>query len=279
MTGRFKSKVRNVTLIQYYDPTETSEIEKEEEFYYLLRETVRKVSKKDILIVMGDIIAKVWDNNEGLEQIMGVQGLGEMNDNGERFSDFCAIHDLVIGGTLFPYRRCYKITWVSPDIITENQIDHIAVSRKFRRSLKDVWNRRGEDASSDHHLVTASFQLKIVVSKKKFEPRNGRFDVGKLKDPQIAEGFQLELRNRFQALELEMTEDKDMEEIWTEVKNSFVHVSERQPGFKNHLRRDWMSEHTWRKITHRKEAKGRVNQNSTRRQTAQAHSDYQQIRK
>ena len=51
---------------------------------------------------------------------MGKQGLGVMNDNGERFADFCSLNDLVIGGTIFPH----KATWVSPDGGTENKIDH-----------------------------------------------------------------------------------------------------------------------------------------------------------
>jgi hypothetical protein len=38
--------------------------------------------------------------------------------------DFCARHDLVIGGTIFPHKDCHKVTWVSPDNKTENQIEH-----------------------------------------------------------------------------------------------------------------------------------------------------------
>jgi hypothetical protein len=41
---------------------------------------------------------------------MGVQGVGEMNENGEMFTNFCANYDFVIGGTLFPHKTCHKIT-------------------------------------------------------------------------------------------------------------------------------------------------------------------------
>jgi endonuclease/exonuclease/phosphatase (EEP) superfamily protein YafD len=93
---------------------------------------------------------------------MEVQGIGEMNENGEMLTNFCANYDLVIGGTLFPQKTCHKITWVSPDHNTENQIDHIDLSRKFRRSLTDVRNNRGADINSDHHFVVADFQMRIV---------------------------------------------------------------------------------------------------------------------
>ncbi|XP_052212089.1 uncharacterized protein LOC127831138 [Dreissena polymorpha] len=69
---------------------------------------------------------------------MGKQGLGEMNDNGDRFADLCATSNLVIGGSVFHHRRIHKATWVSPNLSTENQINHLCIARSFRRSLQDV---------------------------------------------------------------------------------------------------------------------------------------------
>ena len=82
---------------------------------------------------------------------MGRHGLGEINENGELFVDTCAQFDLVIGGSIFPHRQIHKATWVSPDHVTTNQIDHICISKKFRRSLLDVRVKRGADVASDHH--------------------------------------------------------------------------------------------------------------------------------
>ena len=52
----------------------------------------------------------------------------------------------------FPTQEGTKVTWVSPDSRTENKIDHICVSSKFRRSVLDVRVKRGADVASDHHL-------------------------------------------------------------------------------------------------------------------------------
>ena len=51
-------------------------------------------------------------------------------------------------------------TLVSPDQRTHNQINHICIGQKFRRSIfPDVRVKRGADAASDHHLVIWKLEL------------------------------------------------------------------------------------------------------------------------
>ena len=89
---------------------------------------------------------------------MGQHELGVMNDNEERLADLCALSKLVLGGSVFPHRRIHKVTWLSPDQSTENQVDHFCISKKFRRS---VGVKRAADVASDHHLVIANLKLKL----------------------------------------------------------------------------------------------------------------------
>ena len=70
---------------------------------------------KDITILMGDFNAKIGMDNTGYEDIMGTHGLGQMNENGERFADLCALNQLVIGGSIFPHKRIHKATCISPN--------------------------------------------------------------------------------------------------------------------------------------------------------------------
>jgi exonuclease III len=102
INAHFKAKVRNVSIVQCYVPTEISEIETKKQFYQCLNETMKMISRRDIIIVMGNMNAKVGVENEGLEQSMGRHGLGEMNEHGELFTEFCAFQDLVTGVQYFP---------------------------------------------------------------------------------------------------------------------------------------------------------------------------------
>ena len=84
-----------------------------------------------------------------------------MNENGEQFANFCAFNSQFIGRSVFPQKRIHKVTWVLPDGLTENQIDHFCISKRFRRSLEDVKVQRGADVGSDHHFLLEKIKLRL----------------------------------------------------------------------------------------------------------------------
>ena len=118
--ARFYSRFTKTTIIQCYSPTEDADDEDKDEFYTQLQGVLLAVPKHDILLVMGDLNAKVGSDNIGFEHCIGKHGLGTRNDNGERFLDFCMENDLVIGGTIFKHKDIHKQTWNSPDGVTHN---------------------------------------------------------------------------------------------------------------------------------------------------------------
>lgn len=111
---------------------------------------------------MGDWNAKVGERREGEEGAMGKDVLKCVrNDNGERFVAFCATNNLVITSTTFPHKDIHNYTWTSPDGQTRNQINHVVVNSRFKRSVSDTRSYRGADISSDHNLVVAVMQLML----------------------------------------------------------------------------------------------------------------------
>lgn len=274
MWVKFKGKVRNITVFVCYAPTELATQDIKDEFYSSLTRELNKASKRDIKIIIGDLNAKVGNENDGLEHVMGKHGLGERNENGEMFVNLCAEHDLVIGGTLFPHPDCHKVTWVSPDHVTQNQIDHIAISRKFRSSLLDVRNKRGADIWSDHHLILATLRIKVLVNKKKQLCASRKLDIGKLRAPIIREQYCIELRNRYQKLADDGALNAGVENTWKNIRDAIRETGENILGYRNKQKKEWMSEETWEKVSRRKNLKQKYDNSRTRAQKQIAFQEY-----
>ncbi|XP_061176934.1 craniofacial development protein 2-like [Saccostrea echinata] len=199
LSARFHSKFAKLTVVVCYSPTEDKDEEEKDSFYEELQRAIEETPVHDVLLILGDLNAKVGTNNEGKESIMGKYGCGVINNNGSRLVDFCQENKLVIGGTIFQHKNIHKLTWTSPDGHTRNQIDHVLINKRWRGTLQDVRALRGADVGSDHTLVLVKLKLKLRKIKKG-EQRSPQVDVSKLKDPTLMKSFQLEVKNRFTIL-------------------------------------------------------------------------------
>ena len=63
-----------------------------------------------------------------------------------------------IGGTIFLHKNTHKLTWKSPDGRTTNQIDHVIVNNKWRRSLHNVRVSKRADVNSDYYSGTCAIR-------------------------------------------------------------------------------------------------------------------------
>ncbi|VDO71701.1 unnamed protein product [Schistosoma margrebowiei] len=90
--GSFKTKEEGITMnvIQCYASIKDHDEDVRNQFYNRLQSIVEKCPTKDLNILMGDFNAKVEMDNTGYEDIMGRHGLGERNENGERFANLYA---------------------------------------------------------------------------------------------------------------------------------------------------------------------------------------------
>ncbi|VDO54752.1 unnamed protein product [Schistosoma margrebowiei] len=214
---------------------------------------------------MGDLNAKVGIDNTGYEDIMRRHGLGERNENGERFANLCAFNKLVTGGTIFPHKRIHKATWISPDHTTENQIDHICINKKFRRIMEDVRTSIGADIASDHHLAVANLKLKLKKNWTSGQTALQRFNTAFLRDTDRLNEFKIALNNRFQALQdLLKEEETTTEDNWKSIKEVLTSTCQEFLGLKKHHHKEWIAIKTLDKIKERKNKKAAVNISRTR---------------
>ena len=186
-------------MVQAYVPTNDAMDEEKDEFYNQLQNTVSSCNRNDMIEVMGDLNAKVGNNNTNREDVMGKFGVGVMNDNGERLCDFCNTNGFIITGTIFPHKDIHKLTWRSPDGRTVNQIDRVLVNGNIRASISDTRVMRGADVYSNHYLVKTRIRLKLARAQGRKNVRE-RFDVSILQSDEARRKYNIEVRNRFEAL-------------------------------------------------------------------------------
>lgn len=122
-----------------YAPSNEAEERVKDEFYEQLQREVERAPRHDVLFNMGDANAKVGQDDPGWERVIRRQRIGRMNENGKRLAEFCALNDLVIGGTLFKHRDIHKLTWTSPNGRDRNQIDHIIINGRYRREIRNTF--------------------------------------------------------------------------------------------------------------------------------------------
>jgi hypothetical protein len=139
-------------------------------------------------------ILKPTIGNESLHQ--------DNNDNGVRILNFATPKNLVGKSTLFPHLNIHKYTWTSPDGKTHNQIDHILIDRRRYSSIQDVRSFRVADSDTDHYLMVAKVRERLAVSKQAAQKFDGeRFNLRKLNELEVRKQYQIEITNRFAALE------------------------------------------------------------------------------
>ena len=92
---RIHGKPFNLSILPVYAPTSASSEEEIEDFFSDLEDEHKKCGNQDIVIGIGDLNAKVDGEQDPLQEIVGKYGLGERNDGGDLWVDWCATHEQV----------------------------------------------------------------------------------------------------------------------------------------------------------------------------------------
>ena len=115
--------VINITVIQVYAPTSNAEEAEVEWFYEDLQDLLELTPQKDVLLIIGELNAKV--GSQETPGVTGKFGLGVQNEAGQRLIEFCQKNALFIGNTLFQQHKRRLYTWILPNGQYQNQISYI----------------------------------------------------------------------------------------------------------------------------------------------------------
>lgn len=143
-----------IVVIQVHAPTLGTEITEIEEFYRKLNDVMesKKVNKQTKIIIIGDFNSQIGKGKLEEEKIVGPYYYGERNGNGDHLVEFCHENHLKILNTWFKKKTNQRWTWISPNMMTKNQIDYILVDQN-NKNIKDCGTIKKFQCDSDHRIV------------------------------------------------------------------------------------------------------------------------------
>jgi hypothetical protein len=204
---RFYCAPIHITVIAVYSPINpvTKQMSDEnDKFYNDLQDTLNDVSTKDMIIIMGDLNARVGNDQQKRHQHVTRSGIGPFtvdieNENGTRLIDFCEINNIIISNTFFKHKLVHQTSWMHPRNKKWHMIDYTLVNKKFRSSVEDVRMLRGATGTigTDHHLMRVKIKIHLKSRRKNVTSKKINVDSAKLKDEKLLEAFQKDLHDIF----------------------------------------------------------------------------------
>ena len=191
------------TVVVAYAPTNVP-AHKEEccEFFQQLGECLAAVPQHHMVVVLGDLNARIGTDWEELRHVRGPHGAPKTrrphwlgvperlpqrvaaNHNGQLCLAMCAAHGLMVANSRFQHRDDHTASfvnrggryWATPDLVL--------VSSRFASSVRDCRVMpRVIKHNSDHRPVVCTMQLRLRSVHKPRLPHPPRFDISKLSDP------------------------------------------------------------------------------------------------
>ena len=230
---RIKGKPFDISVIQLYAPTADSSEEEIDLFYEQLDEAKRQCKSQDVIIVMGDLNAKV--GNEEIEQVTGRFGLGEMNERGERWASWCKANSQTIMNTRFKHHKRRLWTWRDPGGRIKNQIDFVTINHRFRKAVQNAKTYPGADCNSDHNPVVCNMKVRLRRLKEVSSEAKLQWNLLR-ENKEMKARYSVAVQNRFDVLESESVSK------WEVLKEALVETSrELIPPTKRQQRKEWMN--------------------------------------
>jgi len=215
-----RGRWRNIIVVNVHASSEEKSDEAKDSFYEELEQVFDHFLKYHMKMLLEDFNAKVERENI-FKSTIGQDSLHQdSNDSGVRLVNFATSQSLEVKSTMFPHRNIHKYTWTSPDSKTHKHIDHVLIDRRWHSSALDVRSFRGADCDTDHHLVIAKVRERLAVGKQavqRFDRQ--RFNWRKLNESEVREQYQIEITNRFAALE-NLNNDEDVNRTWENIKEN-----------------------------------------------------------
>nr|XP_014275578.1 uncharacterized protein LOC106680395 [Halyomorpha halys] len=164
-------------------------------------------------MIIGHLNAKIGKEVAFRPTIGRESGHDYCNDNGHRIINFAMEKGLVISSTKFPHKE----TWISPDGLTRNQIDHVLIEVRHASDIRKVRSFRGVDCDTDHHMVKVWYRQMLAMRRCTTLDRVHTYNLEKLLESEVAEGLKNKIRERLR--ENNIVHNTNINDRWKILKN------------------------------------------------------------
>ena len=208
--------------VSAYGPGCEKKEEERNEFWNELASCVEGLSRRNYVVVLGDLNARVGDRE--VEGVIGKFGVPGENESGERLLEMCMERELVVGNSMFKKKRINKYTWIrvaDGRMVDKALMDYVLIERRVFSRLKDVHVYRGVAAGmSDHYLVEA----RVIVAKDRCSRaarcRREVVRVEELSKPEKKQEYQEKVKAAYDRVKGRVA--GELEEEWKAVRESLV---------------------------------------------------------
>ena len=158
-----------VDILSVYAPTLNRSGKNQKDFYTKFDSIFRKISNRRIVIIAGNLNAKIGSasKNKIYQAVIRKYGKGQVNTNGTHLLNFSSIDNLKLVNTFFKHKPTHITTWTSPETPRRskrnsyrNQIDYILVRKDKGIRITNAHSYGGMMAPSEHYLVMMSCKMK-----------------------------------------------------------------------------------------------------------------------
>jgi len=215
---------------------------------------VDKVPKSDLIIILGDVYAKLGKES-AYQKIIGKHTLHEeTNRNGELLCDFSAANNMIVMSTQFQHKQIHKGTWRSPDYNTINQIDHVLVNQNKKEAIEDVRSLRGPNIDSDHCLLKSTLKQRLPNIYKKKPIQLTKWNKTNIQDPSKLKQYRTPLHNK-----LKNTPDtNNINEEWERMQKAVMDAANEVKQTQGRTpRNEWWDEECRQHIKKKNEARSK----------------------
>jgi hypothetical protein len=173
-------------------------------------------------MILGDLNAKIG-KEKAYENVTGKHTLHDVsNHNGEIICNFAIENNMTVMSAQFQHKLIHKVTWISPELTTVNQTDHILINTNKKKTVQDVRTLWGLNCDSDHFLVKTITKQRLITTTRRNTEHTRKWNLDNIRNPLKLRQYRQNIHDKL----LQKIEKADINHEWENIKSVILESAE-----------------------------------------------------